>query len=80
MKIKINYTLYTDGDYNLKNAEEFGCVTNRHEYNYIGFMEFKDKEAWRCKHKAKSFFGDFYVMEFMYLIHILGCLKIFMTL
>lgn len=59
MKIKIIYTLYTDDDYDLKNAEEFGCITNRHECNYIGFMEFKDNEAWRCKHKAKSFLWRF---------------------
>lgn len=26
MKINISYTLYTDGDYALRNAEEFGCT------------------------------------------------------
>ena len=28
MQINISYTLYTDGDYSLRNAEDFGC-TNR---------------------------------------------------
>ena len=28
MQINISYTLYTDGDYSLRNAEELGC-TNR---------------------------------------------------
>ena len=76
MQINISYTLYTDGDYSLRNAEDFGC-TNRdvvvddfEYYDYVGVV----------KAKQKIFFGDFYVMEFIYLIHILGYLKTFMTL
>ena len=76
MQINISYTLYTDGDYSLRNAEDFGC-TNRdvvvddfEYYDYVGSI----------KAKQKIFFGDFYVMEFIYLIHILGYLKTFMTL
>ena len=86
MQINISYTLYTDGDYSLRNAEDFGC-TNRdvvvddfEYYDYVGSMEFKYEEEWRCKSEAKDFLWRFYVMEFIYLIHILGYLKTFMTL
>lgn len=55
MQINISYTLYTDGDYSLRNAEDFGC-TNRdvvvddfEYYDYVGSMEFKYEEEWRCK-------------------------------
>lgn len=65
MQINISYTLYTDGDYGLRNAEELGCtnrgvVVNDFEYyDYVGSMEFKDEEAWRCKNEAKSFLWRF---------------------
>lgn len=61
MQINISYTLYTDGDYSLRNAEDFGC-TNRdvvvddfEYYDYVGSMEFKYEEEWRCKSEAKDF-------------------------
>lgn len=65
MKINISYTLYTDGDYSLRNAEEFGC-TNRNVvvddfeyYDYVGSVEFKYEEEWHCKSEAKSFLWRF---------------------
>ena len=50
MQINISYTLYTDGDYSLRNAEELGCfnrnvvVDDFEHYDYMGFVEFK---KWR---------------------------------
>lgn len=65
MQINISYILYTDGDYSLRNAEELGC-TNRNVvvdaddyYDYVGSMEFKHEEEWRCKSEAKSFLWKF---------------------
>ena len=65
MRINVSYTLYTDGDYSLWNAEKFGC-TNRNVvvdddeyYDYVGSMEFKYEEAWRCKNEAKNFLWRF---------------------
>ena len=65
MQINISYTLYTDGDYSLRNAEDFGC-TNRdvvvddfEYYDYVGSMEFKYEEEWRCKSEAKDFLWRF---------------------
>lgn len=65
MQINISYTLYTDDDYSLRNSEDFGC-TNRNVmidsseyYDYIGFMEFKDEEEWKCKNEAKNFLWRF---------------------
>ena len=65
MQINISYTLYTDGDYSLRNAEELGC-TNRdvvvddfEYYDYVGSMEFKYEEEWRCKSEAKNFLWRF---------------------
>lgn len=65
MQINISYTLYTDGDYSLRNAENFGC-TNRdvvvddfEYYDYVGSMEFKYEEEWRCKSEAKDFLWRF---------------------
>lgn len=65
MQINISYTLYTDGDYGLRNAEDFGC-TNRdivvddfEYYDYVGSMEFKYEEEWRCKSEAKNFLWRF---------------------
>ena len=62
MQINISYTLYADGDYSLRNAEELGC-TNRDNYfecyDYVGSMEFKCEEEWRCKSEAKNFLWRF---------------------
>lgn len=61
MKINISYTLYTDGDYTLRNAEEFGCtergvkINNDEYYDYVGSVKFTNEEKWRCKSEAKSF-------------------------
>lgn len=65
MKIKIDYTLYTDDDYSLRNAEEFGCtnrnvvVTDFEYYDYVGSVEFNYEKEWRCKSEAKSFLWRF---------------------
>ena len=45
MKIKIDYKFYTDGDYTLKNPEQFGCTTIKVSigddyYDYVGAVEF----------------------------------------
>lgn len=65
MQINISYTLCTDGDYNLRNAEDLGCTNrdvavNDFEYfDYVGSMIFKDEEEWRCKSEAKDFLWRF---------------------
>lgn len=65
MRIEISYTLCTDGDYSLRNAEDLGC-TNRdvvvndfEHYDYVGSMKFKYEEEWRCKSEAKNFLWRF---------------------
>ena len=60
MKIEINYTFYTDGDYSLTNPEKFGCIgryveTDYGYFDYVGAMDFEKEESWRCKNDAKSF-------------------------
>lgn len=65
MQINISYTLYTDGDYSLRNAKEFGC-TNRNVvidiyeyYDYKGSVEFSNEEDLCCKSEAKDFLWRF---------------------
>ena len=60
MKIRILYTFYTDGDYSLKDPDNFSCtgreVTIEDEYfDYIGNRDFENEEVWRCKNDAKNF-------------------------
>ena len=60
MKIDIFYTLYTDGDYCLKEPEKFGGIRDEDEsYLYNGSVTFIDKEVWRCKNNAKDFLWKF---------------------
>lgn len=65
MKVIINYKLYTDGDYTLRNPEKFGCIDkcitlNDFEYyDYVGLKEFQNDEKWRCKNNAKDFLWKF---------------------
>lgn len=60
MKIKIDYKFYTDGDYTLKNPEQFGCTTTKVSigddyYDYVGAVEFSSQEDSKCKREAKGF-------------------------
>lgn len=60
MKIRIRYGFYTDGDYSLRNYDEFGCTGREVEiedeyFDYLGVMDFENEEIWRCKCDAKSF-------------------------
>lgn len=65
MKIKIAYQLYADGDYSLRNREEFGCTgfettVNGDEYfDYIGEMTFDNDDKYHCKSEAKTFLEKF---------------------
>lgn len=62
MRIEISYTLCTDGDYGLRNAEDLGCANRDNyfeHYDYVGSMEFNYEEEWRCKSEAKSFLWKF---------------------
>lgn len=66
MKIKIEYTLYTDGDYCLENPDKFGCTGRDvissdgwEHYDYVGSVEFQDDEEWSCKMYAKDFLCKF---------------------
>ena len=64
MKINIIYSLYTDGDYSLKNPESFGCtgkdvkIDDDEYYDYIGSAEFASKDE-SCKSDAISFLWRF---------------------
>lgn len=60
MKIKIEYCFYTDGDYSLRNYNNFGCTGREIEiedeyFDYIGVVNLDNDETWRCKHDAKNF-------------------------
>lgn len=60
MKIRVRYGFYTDGDYSLRNYEEFGCTGREVEmedeyFDYVGVMDFENEEVWRCKLDAMSF-------------------------
>jgi len=60
MKIKIEYYFYTDGDYSLRNYNNFGCTGREIEiedeyFDYIGVVNLDNDETWRCKHDAKNF-------------------------
>lgn len=60
MKIRVKYSFYTDGDYSLRNYNDFGCTGREVEiddeyFDYIGTVNFDNEEIWRCKHDAKNF-------------------------
>ena len=61
MKIKVSYQFYTDGDYTLRNPEEFGCVERGVKVkgdrcaDFVGEMIFEDCDSLVCKADAKSF-------------------------
>ena len=60
MKIRIIYGFCTDGDYSLKNSDDFGCVGREIEideeyFDYIGVMDFENEKVLRCKLDAKTF-------------------------
>ena len=62
MKIKVSYQFYTDGDYTLRNPEEFGCVERGVKVkgydrcaDFVGEMIFEDCDSLVCKVDAKSF-------------------------
>lgn len=60
MKIRIDYTLYTDGDYSLRTPEQFGCTERDvaaewESYDYVGEMLFEQEEIWHCKADAINF-------------------------
>lgn len=63
MRIEISYTLCTDGDYSLRNAEEFGCISrkenNMENYDYAGTVKFENEDVWTCKHDAMEFLHKF---------------------
>lgn len=44
MNIKILYTLHTDGDYGLRDMQEFGAEEDD-EYDYVGEVTFTDKNS-----------------------------------
>lgn len=54
MQIRISYEFCTDGDYSLRNQEEFGCTYVGVE-NYEGEIEFKEDDVQTCKIKARTF-------------------------
>lgn len=55
MKIDISYTLYTDGDYYLKDSEKFGASRISGECKYVGCATFTNEVIWRCKNETKNF-------------------------
>lgn len=60
VKIRIKYSFYTDGDYCLRNYNNFGCTDREVEieeeyFDYLGYVEFDNNEIWRCKYNAKNF-------------------------
>ena len=61
MKIKVSYQFCTDGDYTLRNPEEFGCVERGVKVkgdrcaDFVGEMVFEDYDSLVCKADAKSF-------------------------
>ena len=60
MKIKILYTFYTDGDYELRTPKNFGVTgmaieINGDYFDYVGTLDFEEAEVWRCKNNAKEF-------------------------
>ena len=56
MKIDIFYTLYTDGDYYLKEPKKFGArKMSEGSYQYTGHTTFGNEVVWRCKNEAKNF-------------------------
>lgn len=62
MRIRIDYSFYTDGDYGLRTPEKFGCSgrevkINDEYFDYVGMMTFENEESWRCKNDAESFLG-----------------------
>lgn len=64
MRIKFEYTLKTDGDYILRNADKFGCTDldvniSGHHYDYVGSEEFVYDDAVRCRREATSFLAKF---------------------
>ena len=63
MKIRIRYELCTDGDYSLRNPESFSCIGREVEmqdnyFDYIGVMNFQNKDVCECKCNAKIFLEE----------------------
>ena len=59
MKIDIFYTLYTDGDYCLREPEKFGGKRDDDSsYTYNGSVTFTDEE-FKCKSNARVFLWKF---------------------
>ena len=83
MKIKVSYQFYTDGDYTLRNTEEFGCVRGIKIKGYdryadfIGGMVFEDCDSLVCKADAKSFLQKL-LCDGIYVIHQLLSIRRFL--
>ena len=63
MKIRVRYGFYTDGDYSLRNPENFGCTGREVEiedeyFDYVGSMDFESDDTWECKYNAKTFLEE----------------------
>lgn len=58
MKIIIKFNLETDGDFSLRNPEQFGTYLIDFE-QYSGEKIFEDTDVWRCKYNAKCFLENF---------------------
>lgn len=64
MKIKFEYTLKTNSNFILRNADKFGCtdsaiVVQGQYYDYIGSKEFCYYDVVRCKEEARAFLAKF---------------------
>ena len=62
-KIKITYGFYTEGDYSLRNYENFACTgidteVNGEYYNYYGEKIFENEDKYKCKRDAKAFLSS----------------------
>ena len=56
LKIVIDWALYTDGDYRLDNAEEYGCKDDEREWgHYSGKQTYVMSEDKGCRREAVSF-------------------------
>lgn len=62
--INIAYWLYTDGDYDLRNPDDFGCKAKDISigddyYNYVGTISFHSVDHGSAKSNAKTWLKKF---------------------
>lgn len=77
MKIIVEYKFQTDGDWKLRNPDNFNIMNNDDDEDIIGNITFENKDIKECKKETKDFLKEllcdiqvypqhYYVIKYMY--------------